>query len=149
MKANSAIARRSQTGVAKIAAVYFGVVFAAAFVLGLVRVLLIEPRIGLRAATLMEIPLLLFIIFAAARWLVRGRASPLTSAQCLAASVLAALSVVTVDVAAGVFLRSMAVSEVLLHGDPVAAGAYYLAIIIFAAALWIVKKAGNSRSFDA
>jgi hypothetical protein len=50
------------------ALVYFGVVFAAGFQLGTIRVLLLEPRIRAFVATLREAPFLLGAIVLAARW---------------------------------------------------------------------------------
>ena len=55
----------------KPAAVYFALIFGAGFLLGALRVTLIVPRIGARAAELAETPLMLLICAAAATWVLR------------------------------------------------------------------------------
>ncbi|MGE3976218.1 MAG: hypothetical protein AB7F94_01355 [Nitrospira sp.] len=55
------------------AALYFLLVFGAGFVLGIGRVFMVVPLLGERAAELLEIPLMLGVIVAAAAWLVRHR----------------------------------------------------------------------------
>jgi hypothetical protein len=51
-------------------AAYFAVVFAAGFVLGMVRVLVLLPRLGEAVAVAVEIPVMLSLCWVAARWLV-------------------------------------------------------------------------------
>lgn len=50
---------------------YFLAVFGAGFALGPIRVLWLEPRLGVVAATLCEAPFLLFAMIAAAYWIPR------------------------------------------------------------------------------
>jgi len=53
------------------ALLYFLAVFGAGFALGPIRVLWLEPRLGVAAATLCEAPFLLFAMIAAAHWIPR------------------------------------------------------------------------------
>jgi hypothetical protein len=50
---------------------YFLSLFALGFVLGTMRVLLVAPRIGVLAATLIEVPIMLTAAFFASRWVLR------------------------------------------------------------------------------
>lgn len=50
---------------------YFMVVFAVGFVLGILRVLLLEPQMGSRWAELAEMPFMFLAIVFASRWVVR------------------------------------------------------------------------------
>ena len=54
------------------ALLYFLAVFGAGFVLGPIRVLWLEPRLGVVAATLCEAPFLLLAMIAAAYWIPRA-----------------------------------------------------------------------------
>ncbi len=57
--------------IAAAGAAYFALAFAAGFALGTIRVLAVVPRIGERAAELVEAPLMLAVVVAAARFVVR------------------------------------------------------------------------------
>ncbi|WP_309603794.1 hypothetical protein [Phenylobacterium sp.] len=66
MRVATPIARATGAG-----AVYFAIVFAWAFALGVVRVLVVAPRVGEVAAVLVEAPLVLAASWLACRWTVR------------------------------------------------------------------------------
>ncbi len=51
------------------AVAYFAIVFAAGFVLGAVRVLLLEPTVGELGATLLEVPVILLLSWVACGWI--------------------------------------------------------------------------------
>lgn len=52
-------------------AAYIAIVFGAGFLLGPIRVLVLEPRFGVRVAELMEAPLMLTVILLTGRWVGR------------------------------------------------------------------------------
>lgn len=62
--------------VLRAAVAYFAIVFAAGFVLGTIRTIVLAPRLGPLAAVLVEIPVMLVIACAACRWLVARFAVP-------------------------------------------------------------------------
>ncbi len=115
----------------KTAALYFLLVFGAGFLLGIGRVLLVVPLLGERVAELLEMPLMLGVIVATARWVVRHRLDARQfSALCVG---FIALSLVLVaDLAVGIWLRGMSAAEVYLNRDPVSGAAYYAALLLFA-----------------
>lgn len=59
------------TAALKAGAIYFGVVFSIAFVLGTIRVLVVTPRLGAINAVLLEAPLILAVSWFASRWTVK------------------------------------------------------------------------------
>ena len=120
-------------------AVYFALVFGVGFLLGTVRVLAIEPRVGERWAELAETPLMLIAIILAARFVVRRfpaahRASYLISgAVALSLLVLAELVVV-------LGIRGVSINQYFAERDPVAGSVYVLMLVVFAAMPLIVAR---------
>jgi hypothetical protein len=114
------------------AVLYFLLVFGAGFVLGTVRVLLVVPLLGERTAELLEMPLMLGIIIAAARWLVLHRLDDGRLSSALSVGCIAMGFVLLADLAVGMWLRGLSVTEALLNRDPVSGAAYYAALLFFA-----------------
>jgi hypothetical protein len=120
--------------------VYFLLVFGAGFVLGTVRVLLIVPLIGDRAAELLEMPLMLLATVLAARWVTRRFPEPRTSAARLSIGGIALGLMLAGELAVGIGLRGMTPADVILNRDPVAGTAYYVSLLLFAAMPWLVSR---------
>jgi hypothetical protein len=138
------------TRLLKSAAVYFALVFGVGFVLGPIRVLWLVPRVGARAAELIEAPVMLTAITAAGWWVGRRLWAGPRSAALLGVGLLAAALVLVADVAVGVGLRGMSVSEVFTARDPVSGTVYYLLIALFAVMPWVWgRRAGQSKDAPA
>jgi len=120
--------------------VYFLLVFGTGFVLGTVRVLLIVPLVGHRAAELLEMPLMLLATVLAARWTIRRFPEPRTSAARLSIGGIALGLMLAGELAVGIGLRGMSSAEVFLNRDPVSGTAYYVSLILFAVMPWLVSR---------
>ena len=119
---------------------YFLLVFGAGFVLGTVRVLLVVPLLGERTAELLEMPLMLGVIIAAARWLVLHRLDDGRLLSALSVGCIAMGFVLLADLAVGMWLRGLSATEVFLNRDPVSGTAYYAALLLFAVMPTIVTR---------
>jgi hypothetical protein len=119
--------------VLKGAAVYFLVVFGAGFVFGAARVLWLAPAIGARAAELIEMPLMLAVMVAAAARIVRWAHVPPALAPRLTMGVLALLLVLGADFVLFLRLRGLPLERYFQELDPVSGPLYYMLLAIFAA----------------
>ncbi|MEQ1697714.1 MAG: hypothetical protein ABL901_17925 [Hyphomicrobiaceae bacterium] len=71
---------------------YFGVVFGAGFALGVLRTLVVIPRVGELTAVLLELPVILSLSWIASRWLVATFAVDGLSARLMMGAVAFALT---------------------------------------------------------
>jgi hypothetical protein len=116
------------------ALLYFALVFGAGFVLGPLRVLFVVPHIGARAAELAEMPLMLVVIWLAARWIARRGTPPPAPGERIAIGTLAAVLVMLADIGVGIALRGLSLAEIFTGRDPVSGTAFYLALVFCALA---------------
>lgn len=107
--------------------------------LGTGRVLILVPLLGERTAELLEMPLMLAVIIAAARWVVRYKLDDRQSSA-LAVGFISMGFVLLADLAVGVWLRGMSPTEVFLNRDPVSGAAYYAALLFFAVMPTIIVR---------
>ena len=119
---------------------YVARVFGAGFVLGVGRELWVRPRVGVRAAELLELPLMLVVVFLAARaidrrWLAAHDART----RCLV-GVSALMLLLGAEVGLGMALRGLSVRDALLARDPVSGTAYYISLMMFAAMPWYLRR---------
>lgn len=111
------------------AVVYFASVFAVGFVLGVVRVLLVVPALGERAAELTEMPFMIAVSLAVA-WRL-ARRWPLAVPAALASGVLALVFLLGAEAALAVVVRGLNFAEYLAARDPVSGAAYLAALVVF------------------
>jgi hypothetical protein len=109
---------------------YFALTFGAGFVLGPLRILFLVPRLGARAAELLELPVMIGISWLAARWVTVRLAVPPRPAPRLAVGVIAGALLLAAEFTLVLQLRGLTIEEYLATRDPVAGAAYYLAVAI-------------------
>jgi hypothetical protein len=120
---------------------YFALVFGAGFALGMVRVPLLVPRLGERVAELLEMPIMLVVIVAAARFVTRRFAVPAVAGPRLVMGLLALALLVTTELSFALLLGNSSLGAYLASRDPVS-GSVYLALLGVMAAmpLWLGRK---------
>ena len=128
------------------AALHFAVVFGTGFALGMIRVPWLVPRVGVRWAELIELPLMMFASGLSARWVLRRIRLPTARAQLLTGAS-ALVLMVTAELLLAWALFGRAPSAVILDRDPVSGPAYALALIWFALAPWALGGRWR-RPFD-
>ena len=121
------------------AALYFAVVFGTGFVLGPIRVLVVTPHFGERAAVLLESPIMLVAIVLAARWIVR-RFRRLTPPSALAVGAFALACMLAAEFAVMTFFWRMSLPQYLGMRDPVGLAAYGTLLVVFAAMPWLALR---------
>jgi hypothetical protein len=124
-------------------AVYFALVFAAGFVLGPIRVLWLLPRVGERAAELIEMPVMLVVLVLAARWVVRRFGLGRAWAARLGVGLVAFALLVAAELAVVLRLRGLTVGEYLAGRDLVAGSVYAVMLGVFAVMPWVVGRRRN------
>lgn len=119
--------------VVKAAATYFLIVFSAGFILGLIRVPLLVPRMGARASELLEIPVMLVVVTWSAHR-IAAQNLDLSRDRLLAVGALALFFMSTAELAMAMALSGQAAWEYVVSRDPVSGTAYLLALLLFAVA---------------
>ena len=124
---------------------YCTAVFAAGFVLGVVRVLWLVPAIGERSAELAEMPVMVATSGAVAWWLV-GRWR-LGARDAFVGGVFALVLLVGAELTLVLGMRGLTLQQYIASRDPVAGAAYVAALCLFmlapAAAAW--RSHGGER----
>jgi hypothetical protein len=125
--------------VVKAGAAYFALVFGAGFILGPIRILLLMPRVGQRAAELIEEPIMLVVIVLAARWIVRRFGVPYAASARLRVGLMAlALSLIAELGVAG--LQGVTIARYIASRDPVAGTVYLVMLGVFAIMPLLVSR---------
>jgi hypothetical protein len=112
------------------ALVYFGLVLGTGFVLGIIRVPFIVPKIGERWAELAEMPIMATVIFISAGYILNRFPEIQTSTRSLIAGFLALALSVCAEIGLAVALQSETLVEYIASRDKVS-GAVYLVLLVF------------------
>lgn len=83
---------------------YFGLVFAAGFAMGTIRVLFLEPRLGPSWSVALELPVMLGVSAFAARWLVEALMVERSKQALLRMGLVALVLLVAAEAALGLFV---------------------------------------------
>lgn len=124
----------------KAALVYFVIVFGAGSVLGVIRTLLLVPRLGDRMAELIELPLMLIIIVIAASFIVRRFQLPPSTFYRLGAGVFAFALGLAFEFGVVLKVRGLTLAEYFQTRDPVATVAYYTSLVLLALMPSMVRR---------
>ena len=117
--------------------VYFAIVFGVGFLLGLVRVLGLEPRVGERWAELAEAPLMLVAIILSARFVVR-RFPAAHRGSYLVSGGIALFLLVVMEFSVVLGIRGLSLRDYFAERDPLAGSVYAVMLLIFAAMPWLL-----------
>lgn len=124
---------------------YFVLVFGVGFVLGVIRVTLVVPRLGERMAELMEMPLMFVAIVVSARLIIWRFRLPASARIRLGAGCLALGLLVGAEVLLAVALQERTLGEYVASRDPVS-GVVYLAMLVLFAVMPLVLARFPSAS---
>jgi hypothetical protein len=95
------------------AAAYFAIVFGLAFILGVIRTLLVAPLTGEVVAVLVEAPIILLVSWFAARWTIRRFSVPAKAPERLAMGFAAFTLLIAVETAMSLLLFGRSLDQQL------------------------------------
>jgi hypothetical protein len=131
---------RSWLRVVRAGLLYFVLVFGAGFVLGPIRLLVLVPRIGTRAAELLELPVMVAISWYVARSLTRRLAIPTATLPRLAMGLVGMALIVVCEFTLVLRLRGLTLEQYFAGRDPVSGAAYYLSLVLVALLPLVVNR---------
>ena len=111
---------------------YFAIVLGTGFVLGVIRVAFVVPRIGERWAELAEMPIMATVIFVAAGFILRRFPTICSRGRSLAAGVLALALLVCAELGLAVVLQNQTLAEYINSRDKVSGSVYLALLLVFA-----------------
>jgi hypothetical protein len=124
--------------IAATALLYFALVFGAGFLLGPIRILLIEPYLGPVAATLCEAPIMIAVTIFAAWWTPQTTGLNRRPRALVLVGLIALIFQQVSDLAVGVLLRGMSATGMLSHFATPEGAIYAALVVLFAAMPWLV-----------
>jgi hypothetical protein len=111
---------------------YFAIVLGMGFILGLVRIPFLVPRLGERYAELAEMPIMFIVIVIAARHIVRRYALDRDVGIRLQVGFLALALAVSAELLLATLIQSRSIAQYIASRDPVSGSVYLLLLLLFA-----------------
>lgn len=122
---------------------YFALVFGAGFLFGSIRVPFLVPRLGVRAAELIEAPLMLVVILLASRLVVRRYA--LAARSAIAVGLFALMLLLLAELVVARTLSGVSFREYISSRDPISGSVYLASLLIFAGLPWLRARIQRGR----
>lgn len=116
----------------KPAVLYFAFVMGTGFVMGMIRVPFLVPRLGERYAELLEMPFMFLAIVLAARHVVRRFAIPASLPLRLQVGFAALAMSVVAELLLATVLQGRSLAEFIASRDPVSGSVYLVMLLLFA-----------------
>jgi hypothetical protein len=111
---------------------YFAIVLGAGFMLGIVRVPFLVPRMGERWAELAEMPIMAGVIFRAAGYMLRRFPEIRTHGRSLTAGMLALALTVAAELGLAIVLQERTLAEYIRSRDRISGAVYLALLLVFA-----------------
>jgi len=111
---------------------YFALVLGTGFLLGIVRVPFLVPRIGERWAELAEMPIMAVVIYVAAGFVIKRYPEVRSPGRSLMVGILALLLSVCAELGLAVVLQDRTLSEFIASRDKVSGSVYLALLVVFA-----------------
>jgi hypothetical protein len=119
---------------------YFMVVFLVGFVLGVVRELWLLQWINERYAELLEMPVILFVSFLVAKYVIVAKSISGDGGRFLLIGFLALIMMVGFELTVVLGLRGLNFSEYIESRDVISGSAYVLSLVVFMLMPWLVYQ---------
>lgn len=119
---------------------YFAVVFGAGFVLGFFRVVFVVPKIGVRWAELIEVPMMITISYFVARWLIGRLQIPYRLPDRVCIGIIALFLLISAELGLVFWLQKLTLGEYVASRDPISGTAYLISLLLFGIFPLIVRR---------
>jgi hypothetical protein len=119
---------------------YFAITFGIGFLLGTLRVLFVVPQLGVRYAELAEMPIMLLVVFFAARWVTQYFAVPPAAKARLVVGITALICLLLVEFTVVLWLQGISLAQSIANRDSISGAAYLFSLIVFALMPLLVNR---------
>jgi uncharacterized transporter YbjL len=126
-----------QTKLIQAALLYFAMVLGTGFVLGVVRVPFVVPRLGERWAELAEMPLMALVIYLSAGYLLKRYPEVGSPRRALGVGLAALALSVCAELGLALAIQSQSLADYIASRDKVSGSVYLAMLVVFALMPWL------------